>query len=79
MLPAWQVPTRRAAQAAWLQKRVMQLPKGTNTLLVTHEPNLRDGFPAAGTTFAQGEALIFGPASTLVARIKIEAWPAMVK
>ncbi|MEO5926595.1 MAG: histidine phosphatase family protein [Bryobacteraceae bacterium] len=67
------------AQAAWLQKRVTQVPKGTNTILITHEPNLRDAFPAVGTAFAQGEALIFGPGSSLVARVKIEQWPSLLK
>ncbi len=40
------------AQAAWLQKRVTQFPVGTNTILVTHFPNLTGAFPqmAAGVT-----------------------------
>jgi broad specificity phosphatase PhoE len=66
-----------AAQATWLQKRVAQTPKGTNILLVTHQPNLRGAFPEQATNVADGEALVFGPGSKLVGRIKIEAWPTL--
>ena len=33
------------AQTEWLQKRVKELPRGTNTLLVTHVPNMTAAFP----------------------------------
>jgi len=65
-------------QGQWLQKQIAQAPKGTNTLLVTHMPNLTRAFPQA-TGVADGEALIFHPdgkgGAPLVARIKIEEWP----
>ena len=64
-----------AAQAAWLQKRVTQFPSGNNTILVTHFPNINGAFPQLASGLADGEALIFGP-SGLVARVKIEDWPA---
>jgi phosphohistidine phosphatase SixA len=65
------------ADAAWLRQRVTQAPKGTNTILVTHMPNIARAFPqASGVT--DGESLIFHPdgkgGGTLVARIKIEEW-----
>ncbi len=63
-----------AAQAEWLQKRVAQSSKGTNVLLITHMPNLRGAFPTQATSVADGEALIFGPNTTLVGRVKIEDW-----
>jgi len=67
-----------AAQAAWLQKRVTQFPKGTNTVLVTHFPNLTGAFPQLAAGMADGEALIFGPdgkgGAALVARLKIDEW-----
>ena len=70
-----------AAQAAWLQKQVLQFPKGTNTVLVTHFPNINGAFPQYSSGLADGESLIFGPdgkgGSTLVARVKIEEWPKM--
>jgi phosphohistidine phosphatase SixA len=67
------------AQATWLQKRVTQFPSGTNTIIVTHLPNLTGAFPRLAAGLADGEALIFGPdgkgGATLVARVKIEEWP----
>jgi len=69
------------AQAAWLQKRVTQFPAGANTIIVTHFPNLTGAFPQMAAGVADGEALVFGPdgkgGAALVARIKIEEWPAM--
>jgi phosphohistidine phosphatase SixA len=69
------------AQAAWLRKKVSQLPPGIagepsrkNTILITHLPNIRDAFPQLTPAPADGEALIFGPQG-VVARIKIGEWP----
>jgi phosphohistidine phosphatase SixA len=66
------------AQAAWLRKKVTQFPTGTNTILVTHFPNIRGAFPQL-TDVADGEALIYGPdgkgGAALTGRIKIEEWP----
>ena len=68
------------AQGMWLQKRVTEAPTGTNTLLVTHMPNLSRAFPNV-TGMADGEALVFHPDNKgnapLVARIKIEEWPGL--
>jgi phosphohistidine phosphatase SixA len=70
-----------AAQAAWLQKKVSQFPMGTNTIIVTHLPNLTGAFPQLASGLADGEALIFGSDGkggvTLVARVRIEEWPRM--
>ncbi|MCU1338709.1 MAG: fructose-2,6-bisphosphatase [Bryobacterales bacterium] len=66
------------AQAAWLQKKVTEFPKGTDTLIVTHMPNMSRAFPQSTSNLADGEALIFGP-SGVVARIKIEEWKGMLK
>ena len=65
------------AQAAWLRKRVTQLPTGTNAIVVTHLPNLTRAFPQPAAGMADGEALIFGVDSKVVARVKIEDWPRM--
>jgi phosphohistidine phosphatase SixA len=62
------------AQATWLRKKVTELPKGTNTLIVTHMPNMSRAFPDSTANLADGEAVIFGP-SGVVVRIKIEEWP----
>jgi phosphohistidine phosphatase SixA len=65
------------AQAVWLRNAVKKFPSGTNTILVTHFPNIRGAFPEL-TDVADGEALVFGPdgkgGATLVGRIKIEEW-----
>lgn len=67
------------AQAEWLKKKVKEFPSGTNTILVTHYPNINRAFPQLSSGLADGEALIFGPDgkgdAALVARVKIEEWP----
>ena len=66
------------AQTEWLQKKVMALPRATNTLLVTHVPNVTAAFPGEVPALLQGEALVFGAngasGSRVVGRIKIEEW-----
>ena len=66
------------AQATWLRKKVTELPKGTNTIIVTHMPNMSRAFPESTANLADGEAMIFGE-SGVVARVKIEDWPRMLK
>jgi phosphohistidine phosphatase SixA len=66
------------AQAAWLKKIVMQFPTATNTIIVTHLPNMSRAFPQWTSGLADGEALIVGSdghgGATLIARVKIEEW-----
>ena len=68
------------AQTEWLQKKARELPRGSNTLLVTHVPNITAAF-ADVPALAQGEALVFRPdgkgGTSLVGRIKIEEWPGL--
>lgn len=70
------------SQAAWLRTKVKEFPAGTNTLIVTHLPNLSRAFPQWTSGLADGEALILGPdgkgGASLVARVKIDEWPKMV-
>jgi phosphohistidine phosphatase SixA len=66
------------AQATWLRKKVTEFPKGTNTLIVTHMPNMSRAFPESTNNLADGEALIFGP-SGVMARVKIEEWTGLFK
>jgi hypothetical protein len=65
------------AQAAWLRERVTHAPVGTNTVIVTHMPNLTRAFPEWGAV-ADGEAVVLRPdgrgGATIVGRIKIEEW-----
>ena len=73
-----QVPA--ADQAAWLRKKVLETPRGTNTILLTHNPNITAAFPEF-TGVEDGEALVFGPdgkgGAHVIARIKIEEWPTL--
>lgn len=70
------------AQTDWLQKKVRELPRGTNTLLVTHVPNVLAAFPDVKDVL-QGEALVFGfdgaGRSRVVGRIKIEEWSELLQ
>jgi phosphohistidine phosphatase SixA len=65
-------------QGAWLQQKVSSLPRGTNTILVTHMPNIARAFPDLADV-ADGESLVFGSdgkgGSRLVARVRIDEWP----
>jgi len=66
------------AQTEWLQQKVKEFPRGTNTLLITHVPNISAAFPDDTPAAAEGEAMVFGSdgkgGARLVGRIKIEEW-----
>jgi phosphohistidine phosphatase SixA len=68
------------AQTEWLQKKAKEFPRGSNTVLVTHVPNISAAFPEI-PALAQGEALAFASdgkgGARLVGRIKIEDWPGL--
>ena len=67
------------AQADWLKDRVKRLPKETNTILITHNPNLLKAFPTWGGSVVHGEAVVLDVdakgATRIVGRIKVEEWP----
>ena len=67
------------AQTEWLQKKAKEFPKGTNTVLITHVPNITSAFPAETPALAQGEVLVFASdgkgGARVVGRIRIEEWP----
>jgi phosphohistidine phosphatase SixA len=67
------------ADAAWLRDRVGVVSEGTNTLLVTHNPNIAGAFPDLEPGVADGESVVFRPdgqgGATPVGRIRIEQWP----
>jgi phosphohistidine phosphatase SixA len=71
------------AKADFLRTKSMEAPRpGTNTVLVSHAPNIQAAFGTDAQGVASGESLIFRPAAgkaTLVARVKIYEWTAMVK
>ena len=67
-------------RGAWLRQQVARIPPaGTNTLLVTHLPNIAEAFPAEGRQLGDGEALILHPDGhggvQTVARVPMDEWP----
>jgi len=73
-------PDPSGARGEWLRQQVARAPaRGTNTLIVTHFPNIAEAFPAAARELGDGEALILRPAdhgdAQLVARVPIDEWP----
>jgi phosphohistidine phosphatase SixA len=68
------------SRAAWLRAMVAERPMtGTNTLMVTHFPNVNEAFAKDATGLADGEAIVFRPdgrgGAPVIGRIKIEEWP----
>jgi phosphohistidine phosphatase SixA len=69
------------SQAVWLRERAARFPTGTNTVIVTHSPNLARAFPAWGVV-AEGEVVVIGPAGGAaqpVGRIKIDEWARLAR
>jgi phosphohistidine phosphatase SixA len=67
-------------RAAWLRAKVAERPSsGTNTIIITHFPNINEAFANDAAGLGDGEALIFRPdgrgAAAFVGRVKIEDWP----
>ena len=68
--------------AAWLRDRSAQRPAaGTNTVIITHLPNITRAFAELGPQFAEGESAILRPAGNgqaqVIARVRIEEWPTL--
>ncbi|HXJ00168.1 MAG TPA: hypothetical protein VNH44_03025, partial [Micropepsaceae bacterium] len=73
--------TADGARVTWLKAKTAEAPQaGTNTLIVTHAPNIQGSF---GIDAAAGETIVFRPdgkgGAAEVARIKIGDWPALAK
>jgi phosphohistidine phosphatase SixA len=76
-------PDPAGTRGAWLRSRVAQVPKpGTDTVIITHYPNIKEAFAGDAEDLADGEALVFRPhahgAASVVSRVKIEDWPRLV-
>ena len=67
---------------AWLTARAAQtVHDGTNSLFVTHRPNLSSAFGDEAVGMADGEALIVRPNgehAVVVGRVRIEDWATLV-
>jgi phosphohistidine phosphatase SixA len=71
-------------RSEWLRKKVAERPRAkTDTLVVTHTPNLIGAFGERAAQVAAGEILVFRPdgkgGAELVARIKIEEWTQLAR
>jgi phosphohistidine phosphatase SixA len=67
-------------RAAWRRVKVAETPSvGTNTIIVTHLPNVNEAFEKDIAGLADGEALVFRPDGrgrvAFLGRMKIEDWP----
>jgi hypothetical protein len=73
------LPAENSAQTEAFRKMFGTAPQpGTNTLLVTHKPNIVDALGKDWAEVKEGEASIFRPANgnyTLVARVQMDDWP----
>jgi phosphohistidine phosphatase SixA len=72
--------TVAGGQGDWLRAKVAEPPRaGTDTILLTHVPNIRAAFADQGAGLADGETLVFRPdgkgGEAFVGRVKIEDWP----
>ncbi len=70
-----------AARVKWLKAKAAEPPRaGTDTVIVTHAPNITGTF---GVDAAAGETLVLKPdgkgGATQVARIKIQDWPGLAR
>lgn len=70
--------------AAWLRNLVAMIPaSGTDSLIVTHAPNITAALGANLADVADGEILVFRPDghgdAMLAGRIKIDEWPALAR
>jgi len=76
-------PNENSRRSLALRTLVTTTPDpGTNTLIVTHKPNILDAFGRDWFEVKEGEASIFKPESsgfTLVARVQIGDWAAALK
>lgn len=64
----------------WLRQRCAEPPAtGTNTLIVTHSPNITEAYPQDASQLREGEALIIHPdgkgSAPVVTRVQISDWP----
>jgi broad specificity phosphatase PhoE len=72
-------PNENNRRAAAFKKMLGSAPEAsTNTVLVTHKPNILDALGKDWFEVKEGEASIFRPANgnyTLVARVQMDEWP----
>jgi phosphohistidine phosphatase SixA len=74
-------PDADGMRSAWLRAKAMEPPaESTNTLMVTHLPNLRGAFGDAAADMADGETLILRSdegRAVVVGRVRIDEWSSL--
>jgi phosphohistidine phosphatase SixA len=74
-------PNENTRRAEAFRKMLSTAPKsGTNSILITHKPNIVDGLGKDWFDVKEGEASIFRPENggyKLVARVQMEEWPSI--
>jgi broad specificity phosphatase PhoE len=74
-------PDENNRRVAAFRKMLGTAPKpGTNSVLVTHKPNIIDALGKDWFDVKEGEATVFRPENggyTLVARVQMDAWPSI--
>jgi broad specificity phosphatase PhoE len=72
-------PNENNRRVEAFRKMLGTSPKpGTNTILITHKPNIVDGLGKDWFDVREGEASVFRPENgsyALIARIQMDAWP----
>ena len=72
-------PTRRIGAPTRLRKMLATEPdEGTNTIIITHKPNIIDALGEGFSDIREGEAAIFRPHNgsyRLIARVQMDEWP----
>jgi phosphohistidine phosphatase SixA len=68
------------SRSTWLRQEIAQRPPaGSNTIIVTHGPNIIGAFGPDASGLSDGETLVFLPdgkgGARLLGRIKIDEWP----
>jgi phosphohistidine phosphatase SixA len=71
--------TAERSDTEWLRRAVAQFPPaGSNTLIVTHTPNIVGAFGSPASSIGAGESLIFEPrkggGTRLLGRITVDGW-----
>lgn len=70
-------PSTVQEHASWLRDKLVEAPRaGTNTLLVTHQPNIVAALGREHSNLSDGETLVIRPGKdlTIVARVRIDEW-----
>lgn len=62
-----------SARSEWLAAKAAETPRaGTNTVIVTHAPNIQGAFNVSN--IAEGESLVVRPGGGIVARVPYTEW-----